>query len=865
LSVGGPVLLPRVYKGRNKTFFFFAWEEDRWTSPANTNQYATVPTAAERGGDFSALLAIGNQYQIYNPFTTRAATGGRYQRDAFPGNVIPKNLLSTAGVNLAALWPLPNQPGTRDGQNNYYYPDIRAQLYKTYIARGDHAFGPNNRLFVRVNRHFFYNEKNALGVNATKNVYEQYKRGAALDDVIVLGPSVILNLRYGLSNGEFGERRATQGTDLTALGFSQSLARLVDAKRATVPRIRAGSYSTLSDWEDGDGMTSALTHSWSADLTKMKGAHRLRLGTDIRLLRTFGNRSPLSLSPDLNFSSTYTRGPQDNSPTAPIGQELATLLAGIPQGSMSTTGSYAAQNKYFGVYFHDDFKLTTRLSLNLGFRYEKHFRVTERYDRLVAGYDFATPNPLEAQAKLNYARNPIPELPAAAFSARGGLAFVAQNGRSRSPYEGNAGQWLPRAGLSFQINPKTVLRSGYGIYFDTLGVDRFLPIQAGFSQSTEIQPSRDSGVSYIATLANPFPSGLLPPLGAAGGLTTNLGQALQFNDPKLKARYAQRWSLGLQRALPSQFLVDVSYVGSRGTKIGVVRQINATPAQYLSTSLLRDQRTIDSLTASFPNPLSGLNSVYSSNMSRANLLRPYPQFGDISDTEPVGYSWYHSLQIRGDKRFAQGYSLQIAYTFSKFMQATEFLNPTDPTPSRVVSDVDRPHVFTLSGLWELPFGRGRRFGSALPSAVNQLVGGWQLSGSVIRQAGAPLAFGNIIFQGDLKNIPLPKSQRSVDRWFNVDAGFDKSSARQLSQNIRAFPLRLSGVRGDGQANWNLSLLKNFRIHERLNAQFRADAYNVMNHPSFDTPNRTPTSSAFGTITNSTSEPRGFQFALKFTF
>jgi hypothetical protein len=380
-----------------------------------------------------------------------------------------------------------------------------------------------------------------------------------------------------------------------------------------------------------------------------------------------------------------------------------------------------------------------------------------------------------------------------------------------------------------------------------------------------MQASRDSGVTYISTLANPFPTGLLAPLGARGGLATNLGQSIQVFDPKLKAAYSQRWSFGLQRSLPGQFVLDVSYVANRSTNIGATRQINATPERYLSTQLVRDQKTIDYVTAQSPNPFSGLNPVYSSQISRANLLRPYPQFGDISMSQPVGYSWYHAMQMRGEKRFSQGYTLQIGYTYSKFMQATEFLNPTDPTPYRVVSDMDRPHVLTLSGIWELPFGRGRRFGNNLPPAANFILRDWQLDGTVVRQAGSPLAFGNIIFNGNLKDISLPKDQRDVDRWFNVDAGFEKNSKLQLANNIRTFPIRLSGARADGQATWNFSLLRNFRISERLNAQFRAEAYNAWNHSSFDIPNRTPTSSAFGVTTNTLSEPRGFQFALKLAF
>ena len=864
-SIGGPVVLPHLYNGRNRTFFFYSWEQNRWSSPANQNQFATVPSAAERVGDFSELLRVGNQYQIYNPYSTRPATSGRYQRDPLPGNIIPKSLLSTVGLNLGTIWPQPNQIGTADGQNNYFYPDVRKDFNNSHMARVDHSFSANNRMFVRVHKYVFEDPKDALGVPATKEIFNHYKQGVALDDVLVLSPNLVLNLRYGITNAEYMERRVTQGTDLAALGFAPSLVNLVDPRQSTVPRVKVGSYATLSDWSDGDGGNTALTHSWFADLTRLKGSHTLRFGVDVRLLRTFGNRYSGSLAPDLSFSSTYTRGPLDNSTTAPIGQELAAMLLGVPEGNMTSAASYAAQDKYIGFYFQDDLKLTPRLTLNLGLRYEKNWPVTERFDRLVANYDFASASPVEAQAKVNYAKSPIPELPASVFSARGGLTWVNQNGIGRSPYTGNNGQLLPRIGLAFRINTATVLRAGYGIYFDTLGVDKFIPIQTGFSQATPIQPSRDSGVTYIASLSNPFPAGLLAPLGPGGGLATNLGQAIQVFDPNLQPAYSQRWSFGLQRFLPGQFVLDVSYVGTRNTRLGATRQINATPAQYLSTLPVRDQKTIDYLTATFPNPFYGTNSVYSSNMSRANLLRPYPQFGDISLSQPIGYAWYHSLQVRAEKRFSQGYTLQVGYTFSKYMQATEFLNAVDASPYRVVSDMDRPHVFTLSGMWELPVGRGRRFWNTLPSAANVLLGGWQLDATGIRQAGAPLAFGNIIFNGNIKDIALPKDQRSADRWFNTSAGFEKNSKLALANNIRGFPLRLSGVRADGQATWNFSLLKNFKIHERLNAQFRAEAYNAWNHSSFDVPDRTPTSSAFGSITSTLSEPRGFQFGLKLAF
>jgi hypothetical protein len=384
-------------------------------------------------------------------------------------------------------------------------------------------------------------------------------------------------------------------------------------------------------------------------------------------------------------------------------------------------------------------------------------------------------------------------------------------------------------------------------------VDTFIPQQAGFSQSTPIQASLDNGQTYQATLANPLPNGLLPALGAAGGLATNLGQNISAFDPNVKQPYSQRWSFGVQRFLPARFVLDVSYVGNRSTHLPVTQQANSTPAQYLSTSPFRDQATINALTQQYASPFAGLNSVFGSQMSLATLLEPYPEFGTVSIQRSMGYSWYHALQVKTEKRMSHGYTLQVGYTWSKYMQATEFQNATDPRPYRVISDSDRTHVFTMSGVWELPIFRGRRFG------------GWQLNGTAVRQSGSPLGFGNALFIGNLSSIVLPKDQRTPDHWFNTDAGFNKVSAQQLANNIQTFPIRFSGIRSDGQSTWNFSLFKNFKFAEKVNAQFRAEVYNSMNHPSFDVPNTAPTNSSFGTVTAVVSEPRNWQFALKLSF
>src|SRR5262249_7120149 len=311
--------------------------------------------------------------------------------------------------------------------------------------------------------------------------------------------------------------------------------------------------------------------------------------------------------------------------------------------------------------------------------------------RSVEGFAYDQPSPIATAAIANYAKNPLPELPASQFKVNGGLTFAGADGNSRSYWESDKRDFMPRFGLAYQLRPKTLVRTGYGIFYDTVGVNKTAGLQSGFSQSTPIQASLDSGLTYVATTANPLPSGLIPPRGAAGGLSTNLGQSVTFYPSHRTRPYMQRWSFGIQQELPAQFLLDASYVGNRGTRLGINHQLDNTPAQYLSTSPVRDNTTINFLSQSFPNPFFGLNPIYTANTSRAALLRPYPQFTGVSVEQPIGYTWYHAMQLRAEKRFSHGYTLNLAYTYSKAMQATEFLNPTDPVPYRSISDLDRTH------------------------------------------------------------------------------------------------------------------------------------------------------------------------------
>src|SRR5262249_7350418 len=266
--------------------------------------------------------------------------------------------------------------------------------------------------------------------------------------------------------------------------------------------------------------------------------------------------------------------------------------------------------------------------------------------------------------------------------------------------------------------------------------------------------------------------------------------------------YMQRWQLAVQRQLVADTVLEVSYVGNRGTRMRVGRDLNPVPAQYLSTSPFRDQAAIDFLAVAVTNPFAGLlpkTTMNNPTIARSQLLRPYPQYSGLSSTENIGYAWYHSLQLRVDKRFSRGLNATMSYTWSKTMEATSFLNPSDTKLEEVISTQDRTHRLAVIWMYELPFGKGRRFlGSN--NLVNKLVGSWQVQGIYTAQSGAALGFGNAIFLGDLHDIPLPKDQRYVNKWFNIDAGFNRVTSQQLGSNIRTFPSRFSGIRADGPNN-----------------------------------------------------------------
>ncbi len=869
LSAGGPVYIPKVYNGKNKTFFFYLWE-------ANKIQYAydytnTVPTADMKRGDLSPLLALGSSYQVYDPATTTANSNGTYSRQPFAGNIIPTARLDTVAQNLLKYWPEPNSPltTTKEFRNNHFVSYAGPFPVWTHLARVDHTFNPNHRMYVRIMREGFYSESNRRFLNDYDGMhYNQDKWGFALDDVYMFSPSFFMNLRYGLADRWSDQYRFTQGFDLSKLGFSQTfLNQIPDPKLSSIPYVNVSPFTTLA----GNGLyadSSSFINTFTANFTKLQGQHSIRFGGEVRQTREFSTAPTWDNTPRLTFDSAYTNGPFNTSTAPKMGGQIASFLLGLPATSsyMSKSANYATQEIYYGLYVHDDVKLTPKLTMNIGVRWEYETPLTERFNRSITQFDFNAASPIEAAVKAAYAANPIPEMAPSDFRVKGGLLFAGVNGNSRSLWKNEKNNLMPRIGFAYQIQPTLVLRTGYGIFFDSIGINTNNVTQSGFGKSTPVQVSMDSGLTFVANTANPFPNGLMMPEGAKGGLSTNLGQGVSFFQPNRKNPYNQRWSFGVQKLFPGQFMVDASYVGSRGTRLLISRERNFLPREYMSTSGTRDNTTINYLAKSFPSPFYGTNPIYGKTVSRAGLLMPYPQFSGVYSYEENGYSWYHSAQLRMEKRFAKSYTLSLSYTFSRMMEATSYLNASDPEPYEMLSTMDRPHRLVLSGIWELPFGKGRRFGGNLPGYLNFFAGGWQLNGMVQRQSGPALAWGDVwtLFSGDSTKVGLDKSERSVDRWFNTDAGFNKKSTDQLARNIRVSPVYFSNLRADGQARWDFSLFKTFPIVDRVNVQFRAEAINAWNHPNLSTPVMSPTSSTFGTIA-SQDATRTWIFSLKLNY
>ncbi len=868
INASGPVFIPKLYNGKNRTFWLYGYEGIHDVDPRGTVT-TSVPTTAMRNGDFSSLLALGSKYQIYDPATITPSTGGRYSRQPLAGNVIPSSRINSTARKIADYWDLPNQAGLADGTNNWTTPGPEWDEYYNHVFRVDHNVSDGHRLFVRGNVNDRWMEYDTRFNNAVGNNFVRRNRGFAVDDVHIFSPGFLMNTRYSYTRFIEGTIPMQMGADLTGLGFSSTFVsqiKAIDPRYVKLPYINISNYGALAN--SSYSFRYDDVHDLAFNFTSMVRSHTIRFGAGYRVYREnsygFGQSSGT-----FNFSTDWTRGPLDSSAGATMGQSMASFLLGLPtSGSIPINDSYAEQSQNWAFYFQDDWKITSRLTVNFGMRYELEPPTTERYNRSIRGFDSSATSPIAAQAKANYALNPISEIPASQFNVNGGLTFAGVNGLPRGLWDTDKNNVMPRIGFAYAMNARTVVRGGYGIFYDLLGISRQHVNQAGYSSSTDFTASLDNGQTFIASLTSPFPNGLAQPAGSNLGVSTYLGQSISPFEIHPSTPYMQRWQLGVQRELPMLSMIEISYVGNRGTQQRISSQADGIPNQYLSTSTVRDQTTINYLSAKVTNPFYPLlpqTSLSSTTVSRSQLLLPYPQYTGISLYTNQGYSWYHSLQTRFEKRFSHDFTTSVSWTWSKLMEAITYLNSSDPLPEEVISDQDRTHRVVVSTLWELPFGQGKRWGASVNPFVRRFIGGWQAQGIYQGQSGAPIGFGNAIFTGNLADVVLPTSERTVERWFNTSAGFERDSSKQLGSNVQRLSSRFSGIRSDGINQWDISMIKNTEIREGMRLQFRAEFFNAWNHPQFSAPNSTPSSSAFGMVTAESQWPRCIMFGLKLLF
>jgi hypothetical protein len=823
---------------------------------------------------------------IFDPLTARRE-GDRIVRSAFPGNIIPENRISPVARAYLQFYPLPNQPGDAQGRNNFLSANPRTDDFDSETARFDHTLNERQSFFVRFTRNHRKELRNnwtgtVNGVRPTGNFLFRVNHGISYDHVYTASSSTIVNFRAGFSRFiERSERTHEGETSPADLGFSAEAAAIFGGARY-LPRFQisgdTGPFSPLGDSLPGG--TTFNIYSLQPTVTRLAGTHSLKFGYDGRSYRE-NNATPGHVAGRYDFGTSFTRGPFDNSAAAPIGQELASLLLGLPTGGfIDMNAARSNQTLYNAAFIHDDWKATPKLTLNVGLRYEMEGATTERFNRNVRGFDAESPSPIEAAARAAYRRRPDTALAPDDFRVRGGLQFASR--QDRGFYVSDKNNFQPRVGFAYQWNDKTVLRGGWGLFaipFIIEGVQ-----QPGFTQSTNIVPTLDGGLTFVANLTNPFPGGVTPAPGASLGLATFIGRDIEFVPLDRQNGQVQRWQFGLQRQIAGQWLVEAAYAGSHGYDLTTTTDIlNAVPRELLSTSPTRDGRAIDFLTANIANPFEGLapgTDLNGSTVQRQQLLRPFPQFVRIRSRRDDGSSIYHSAQLRAERRFNEGYTLMVSYTWSKLIEEVSFLNESDTEYERRISRDDVPHRLVVSGIWELPFGKGRRWWSNLSGITEALIGGWQAQGIYQAQSGRPLDFSNrnIAYFGDPSRLRLKITGRVLERSnLSKETAFDitgfytggvvnpNDPAIRLASNIRTFPSRLPGLRGQDLNLWDLSLIKNIPITEKVKLQLRGEFLNAFNHAQFDDPNTDPTSTEFGKITEQANLPRNVQLAIKITF
>ena len=863
-TIGGPVIIPKVFNGHDKLFFFFAYEGFYDSSANQIN--TTVPTDPERKGDFSALLAPGNNgyyrqdtecpgvlspyyqtNQLYDPATgvldsACLAKGYTvYDRQPFANNILTTGSLPLSPVALQILkyFPEPTNPNAYLGYLNYTGAYNSGDRYNNELGRIDLIL-PHQRLYLtgRHNQRVQYLNQQFGNANpALGDFLYRLNYGGSVGDIITISPTLISEVRLNYT-------RYSQPSYTAGDGFNPSSVGLPNLPSAhfIFPRINFNDYGYQNGTQQSLGVTtqSPGTAPFDSDdvfldFVKTKGLHTIKFGADFRKFQkgnfTFGNAGG-----SYNFDNGYT-SPFGGDTYQGYQQDFAAFMLGLvsnwQSGVLSNANAPASASydfnahsignqTYLGLFVQDDWRATPHLTLNVGLRMDKDFSPNEREGTANSGFDPTDTNPYSAAATAAYAANPNSTLPVANFKVLGGLTFNSPSHTIYSTFP--SVMFSPRFGLSYTPTfvKNTVVRAGFGLFVLPIFPFNNSINQAGFSQTTLsntvlFAPPTHAGPG---TLDNPFPNGLAPAVGSAAGLGTFAGGALTFLDPNIRNAYSERWHLGIQHQFARSWMFDVFYEGSTGRRLPINESLNYVQRQYETTA------SNPGLSASVANPFYGLipnGGTLNSNKTVAltTLLQTYPEFGTITEQNvPEGSSIYHALDAHVEHRTGFGLSMFANYQWSKLLEAVTFLNNSDPRPEYRISQYDHPTHAVIVVSDELPYGRGRHFGATAPRWLDLPLGGWNLASSWYYQQGAPVTFGNLNPTGQ----PLHYNARQATETapastcpaFNVNA----------FQNNYSTTTPLAAVCGSTlNTTTDTQLSNNLRTFPSQYSLYRADAWN----------------------------------------